>query len=539
MAESGTVVELRVHGVSGTPPEALLSCPVEFLELQAGDKSAGFYRRQPWIDAASGGGRSTWRRVTEAYSWGGLTSGPASRALWLLFLPFIFINLAHWMLPPAARQRRAAAIAVALLRVIALSLTLTLMLAAAVAVMDVTVWQCVALDYCAAQWGPLAFLASMPRGTQVSLSAVPLVVVIVVLWRLGGENAREIGRPPDPAVMADEVPLESDTFWCTDPSVMRLRACHVMAWTAGLAALTLAAPLSYQASAAGLTLLAANGAVLAIAVLATAWNRATARGGTGADRLTRPLLLLRWISLGLLIVSLVWVALSDSWAGVEYPPAPTHFPGLRGAIYVLLGVQVLLLIKLFVFTGWSLRGRTKSPDAAWRPTLRGFTAPFVALIAWLAGGAFSVGVGLWTAQVLGNAVVSTAAATAEIDRRTKILGDESAIFADKSQRAGCRGSADRAAAVPLDGHGRRRADRGDDHRRPGRVVVGHPAADEIRTARGARRLSRRNGYRCAGPTGREIPRAGLTDRHGRHPDRGCGLDGRGGDGGTRQVVPLG
>src|SRR6476661_4668471 len=260
MAAGGTVVELRVHGVSGTPPEALLSCPVEFLELQAGDKSAGFYRRQPWIDAASGGGWSTWRRVTEAYSWGGLTSGPASRALWLLFLPFIFINLAHWMLPPVARQRRAAAIAVALLRLIALSLTLILMLAAAVAVMDVTVWQCVALDYCAAQWGPLAFLASMPRGTQVSLSAVPLVVVIVVLWRLGGENAREIGRPPDPAVMADEVPLESDTFWCIDPSVVRLRACHVMAWTAGLAALTLAAPLSYRASTAGLILLTANGA---------------------------------------------------------------------------------------------------------------------------------------------------------------------------------------------------------------------------------------------------------------------------------------
>ena len=35
MADNGTVVELRVHGVTGTPPEALLSCPVEFLELQA------------------------------------------------------------------------------------------------------------------------------------------------------------------------------------------------------------------------------------------------------------------------------------------------------------------------------------------------------------------------------------------------------------------------------------------------------------------------------------------------------------------------
>src|ERR1700754_2057240 len=171
MTDNGTVVELRVHGVSGTPPEALLSCPVEFLEQQAGDKSAGFYRRQPWIDDAQKAVAecpSTWRRVTEAYSWGGLTSGPASRAVWLLFLPFIFINLAHWMLPPAAKQRRAAAIAVALLRVIALSFTLTLMLAAAVAVMDLVVWQCAGLDYCAAQWAPVSAIASIPRGMQVA-----------------------------------------------------------------------------------------------------------------------------------------------------------------------------------------------------------------------------------------------------------------------------------------------------------------------------------------------------------------------------------
>ncbi len=162
-------------------------------------------------------------------------------------------------------------------------------------------------------------------------------------------------------------------------------------------------------------------------MLATAWNRATARGGSGADGLTRPLLLLRWISVALLIVSLVWVALAD----VEYPPAPTHLPGLRGAIYVLLGVQVVLLIMLFVSTGWSMRGRPKSADAAWRPTLRGYTGPFVALIAGLAGGAFSVGVGLWTAQVLGDAVVSTAAANAEIGRRATTLGNDAAKFADR------------------------------------------------------------------------------------------------------------
>lgn len=428
MAEGGTVVELRVHGVSGTPPEALLGCPAEFLDQRAGDKSAGFYRRQPWIDDAQRTeGGSAWHRVVEAYSWGGLTSGRASRAVWLLFLPFIFINLAHWMLPPVAGQRRAASIAVALLRLIALSFTLTLMLATAVAVMDVTVWQCVALPQCAAQWGPISWLATMPRGTQVALSAVPLVLVIIALWRLGKENTREVGRPPNPAVSADEVPLESDTFWCIDPSVLRLRACHVMAWTAGVAALTLAAPLSTTPAGVGTALLVANGLILAIAVLATAWNRATARGGSGADRLTRPLLLLRWISLGLLIVTLVWVAIAD----VEYPKAPTHFPGLRGAIYVLLGVHVALLVLLFAFTAWSMRGQPKAADPAWRPTLRGLTAPFVALIAWLMGGAFSVGIGLLTAQVLGDAVISTAAANAALGKRATTLGNTAAAFADR------------------------------------------------------------------------------------------------------------
>jgi hypothetical protein len=102
MTAGGTVVELRVHGVSGAQPEALLSCPVEFIEREAGDNDAGFYRRKPWLDAvASPTAPNRWRRVMEAYSWGALTSGRASRALWLLFLPFILIDLAHWMLPPA------------------------------------------------------------------------------------------------------------------------------------------------------------------------------------------------------------------------------------------------------------------------------------------------------------------------------------------------------------------------------------------------------------------------------------------------------
>jgi hypothetical protein len=170
-------------------------------------------------------------------------------------------------------------------------------------------------------------------------------------------------------------------------------------------------------------------------------------------------MLLRWVSLAVLAVCLVWVALAD----VTYPVPPTHFPGLRGAIYVLLGVQGVLLIMLFWFTacsmhGWRAtsiavfrgigrallwpfrlivrlvrgpRGGPLPPGDGFTPTLQGFAGPFVALIGWLAGGGLSIGVGLWTAQVLGHAVLSTAAARDQIERRAAILANGGASFEDK------------------------------------------------------------------------------------------------------------
>lgn len=450
----GTVVELRVHGVSGTPPEALLGCPTEFIEQVAGDKSAGFWRRRKWIDDASNADAdgdlatdaSRWRRVMEAYSWGGLTSRRANRAVWLLFLPFIFINLAHWMLPPGAKERRSAgSIAVALLRLLALSFTLTLMLAGALAVMDVMVWQCMSLDHCGSQLGPLSRLMSIPRGQQVAISAVPLVVVIAVLWFLGRETTwddkgddedTQLPPPPHPAVMENEVPLEEKTFWHADDSVVRMRACHVMAWNAGLGALSLAVPLHYAESSVvrawSVALLVANGLILTVAVVATGWNKATARGGDSADSLTTPLLIMRRISLGLLVASLIWVGATPA----KYPGSLTPFPSLAMAIYVLLGVQVLLLLAVFLFTAVSLRQRgddqrTAGEGGAWGATLGGFTAPFVALIAWLLGCGFSVGVGLGVAERLGEVVVTTSVAHAEIGQRKFTLKSSLASFEEK------------------------------------------------------------------------------------------------------------
>ena len=191
---------------------------------------------------------------------------------------------------------------------------------------------------------------------------------------------RTVGQPPNPAVMADEVPLESDDFWVADPSVLRLRACHVMAWTAGLAALALVVPARYAASPSvrsmSVSLLVVNGLILAVAVLATAWNPATARGGKSADRLTRPLLLLRWISLAVLAASLVWVAVAD----VGVSPCADAFSGFAGRDLRGAGCPGGVAARLVSFhrvvpagaTPYAATGRRLYPDRGWvHRTVRG------------------------------------------------------------------------------------------------------------------------------------------------------------------------
>ena len=429
------VTELRVHGVSGTPPEAMLGLPRELITQVAGDRAAGFYRPKV-ADGAS-------TRTVEVYSWGGLTSGPASRALWLLFLPFILINLSHWMLPPANPRSRVAALAgsmsVRVLRLIGLSLTLTLMLAAVLALTDVAVWQCGGLDYCGAHLGPASFLVDLPRGRQLALGALPVALMIGGILLLGRANPSiPKGRPPDPAVMRGDVPLADDTFWVGDVSVTRLRACHVTVWASGLSALTLFAPERWSWQVPTVVLFAANAVMFAIALVATAITRVTGRGGAGADSLTRPLQFLQWLSVGVLIVTLVWVA----FAPATYLAPPTHLPGLRGAVYALLAAQAVLLVALFVCTAFA---RATTSAEGFRPTLRGFTAPVTATIAWLVGGGFSTGVGLLAALYLGSPVSSTAEAGYQVSARNAII--DGAALGSPATPAGFE---DRVRAVDAD-----------------------------------------------------------------------------------------
>src|SRR5262245_17348857 len=111
-------VELRVHGVTGTPAEDMLDRHI--IGRVAGDSDAGFFRPRDEYGATLGPGGAR----LEAYRWGNLTAGAAARALWLLLLPFTLANVAMWLRPPAIGMGRR--ITHGLLRLFALTLSATL-----------------------------------------------------------------------------------------------------------------------------------------------------------------------------------------------------------------------------------------------------------------------------------------------------------------------------------------------------------------------------------------------------------------------------
>ncbi|HZD67561.1 MAG TPA: hypothetical protein VFA45_01160 [Actinomycetes bacterium] len=195
----GGRTELRIHGVSGTPPETMLCHPHP--KWVGGDGVAGFYRR--WWPGGQPTGedrdiRDQCRR--EAYSWGGLTSGAASRALWLLLLPFMLLNFAFYMTPRPPLQdtnggrrqalRKASA---SVQRLLALTFTGGLLLSSAGMGMDLVGWQCGRVGSgCVARHGWLGFLSSDLLNTPSRQLAVTSLLVPDV-ERIAHDEASGLG----------------------------------------------------------------------------------------------------------------------------------------------------------------------------------------------------------------------------------------------------------------------------------------------------------------------------------------------------------
>ncbi|MFD9193255.1 hypothetical protein ACFWCA_34265 [Streptomyces phaeochromogenes] len=226
MAES---VEIRVHGVSGTPPESLLEiCDIRQVD---GDDDARFFRerRLPQAEPVK----------CEAFHWGNMTSGSVSKALWLLMAPFGVINLAGYTLPALAKAdggrtrpvRAARKAALVSLRLLGLVLTVLLVATVAFVSIDLFAWQCGGTPSCLPKKMP-AFGAGqsgwhwrLPLGAAFPAAVVGALTVFSAQVHLHPAP----GTAAEPAPADATVHLGDARFWSPSPRTALLRLLHLSA----------------------------------------------------------------------------------------------------------------------------------------------------------------------------------------------------------------------------------------------------------------------------------------------------------------------
>lgn len=383
------VTELRVHGVSGAPPESVLDRPL--LRRVAGDGEAGFHRPRPEYGNTTGPGGAQ----LEAYRWGNLTAGAAARALWLLLLPFMFANVAMWLRPPAGR--RSTLLIRALCRVFGLTVTATFVLSAIGISLDLVAWQCAAPgNPCAAGRSWLAFLTAgffAPAGRRLAVLALVPILAVALLWWLARRTWCRYEVFPEPET-ADGDGLAAQGFWAGRALVGRLRSIHVATGLGTLTVVLVAVLAAHDRAGPGYLLAGAAAGLLAAAVIAVCLPGVVSRDRPArwAEGLARTL---RTGALVLLALTLVYAVLPrDPWA------TPGGLPGYGLTSTGLFTGQVALLVVL---------GIVVAAQRARRGVfLAGFGAPVLASIGLAIAVAFNAGLSYRVADYLDRGRVPSA-----------------------------------------------------------------------------------------------------------------------------------
>ncbi|MFJ4716766.1 hypothetical protein [Streptomyces sp. NPDC088785] len=391
----GTALELLVHGVGGTTPAEMLGDPRTV--RVSGDGTAAVYRRAEDVDAESRPDDYRGRPVPEAYVWCNLTSGNGSRALWLILLPFMVVNLAHWMRPNALRRTRTVRLYGLLVRLAGLTLTVLLVATACEVALDLTAWQCAGTPACAARRTWLGFLAdgwwSQP-GRRLALAALVPTGLTVLLWYLAHRtwSAYEAQRPlphqPEPDDGSADNALARPGFWYGRRLVSRLRAAHTAAGLLTVAAAVGTSAARYDRRAGGPVLLDVLGRVLEGALLAglLAVLAVVVLRGRTEERLDLDLdrTLARVLPYG----ALTLLALTMLYAGWSRPRwhSSGRLPG-DAAFGAIALAQVALVVLLAVVAKAIYRTAVDR-----RTALRGLGGPATAMLACALGGVMTGGV---------------------------------------------------------------------------------------------------------------------------------------------------
>ncbi|WP_043620197.1 hypothetical protein [Nonomuraea candida] len=425
----GGVTELRVHGVSGTPPAGILNHPTP--RLVAGDGTTGFYRRW-WASGRPAGEHPDVPGVRrrEAYAWGNLTSGGRTIALWLLLLPFSLANLSYFMLPRPARGVRLRHAAEAAQRLFALLLTGTLVGAVTRAAVDLVGWQCTAAGRaCASDTAPVwvhwlgALWGHEPSRRLAVTALVPLLVVVLLWWIARRTWQRDERTMPPPSGVTSEggvsggrasggeVLLARSRLWHGGPPVWRLRVVHV-AFSVASIGVAVAGP--FAGTPQGLVLTVANAAVqLAAAVLVTLPSIARRLDPHAGERTPA------WLGFAChaLRVTAPVVFLATIGAALAGMP-----PGTSGAVFWRLpGVgigtfQYALTLGLGLFLLLALAALARLDRAAGgagqRAVMGGMAGWFLLMVAAGVANVLALGLLFWTAAFFGTPAVAAGAGPA-------------------------------------------------------------------------------------------------------------------------------
>ncbi|MFG2648209.1 hypothetical protein [Streptomyces sp. NPDC048436] len=395
-----TALELLVHGVGGTTPEQMLGDPRTV--RVSGDETAAVFRRTEDADAEQRPDDYRGKPVPEAYVWCNLTSGNGSRALWLLLLPFMVVNLAHWMRPTSRRMKKTVRMYGLLVRLTGLTLTVLLVAAACEVAIDLTAWQCAGTPECASGRSWLGFLApdasghggwwSRP-GRRVALAAVVPAALTGLLWYLSHrtwsayESQTPLPHQADPEEETGRTALGRPGFWYGRRLVARLRAAHTAAGFLTVAAAVGTAAARQDRRGGGPALLDVLGWVLEVTLVlgAVIVVLVVCRRGRSENRIDQQLD--EKLTRGLPAGALTLLTLTLLYAGWDRPgwTSDGRLPGnvTFGGITL---VQGLLVIALAVVARTLYR---TAPDP--RTALRGYAGPAVAMLSCALGGVMSGG----------------------------------------------------------------------------------------------------------------------------------------------------
>ncbi|MEU2673987.1 hypothetical protein ABZ622_35035 [Streptomyces sp. NPDC007164] len=406
----GPALELLVHGVGGATPQEMLDDP-RTVRI-TGDATAAIYRRAEDTDAEQHPERYRDRPIPEAYCWSNLTSGNGSRALWLLLLPFMVVNLAHWMRPTARSRTRTVRLYGVLVRLVALSLTVLLTAAACEVALDLAAWQCAGVPNCSNQRSWLGFLSTAQGGwwsqpgRRLALAALVPTALVALLWFLSNRtwSAYESQRPltgtePDEDLDPTPAPATTGTtpagrpalgrpgFWYGRRLVARLRAAHTAAGFLTVAASVAGAAARHDRSVTGPVpgiIGRLIEAALVLGGLVVLW--VVCRRGRSERRLDNRLdrALITYLP-GAALTLLVLAAAYAAWSRPDWASSGA-LPGDLAFSVITLGQGTLVVVLAVV--SLSLYRRTPEP----RTVMYGLGGPVVAMLACALGGVMSGGV---------------------------------------------------------------------------------------------------------------------------------------------------